>query len=85
MNAAQLRDSFLIDELVVPGETRLVYTFLDRMIVGSVVPTVDRLELTGNKELASEYFAERRVLGQGLLTTGMTENKIPHIGGRNQY
>lgn len=63
MNTAQLRESFLVDGLFAPGETRLVYTFLDRMIVGSVVPTVNRLELTGGKELASEHFAERREVG----------------------
>jgi 4-deoxy-L-threo-5-hexosulose-uronate ketol-isomerase len=63
MNAAELRESFLVDKLFVPGELRLVYTFLDRMIVGSVVPTEERIKLTGGKELASDHFAERRELG----------------------
>lgn len=63
MNTAELRESFLVDSLFVPGELRLVYTFLDRMIVGSVVPTDEPLELTGGKELASDHFAERRELG----------------------
>ena len=63
MNATLLRESFLVDGLFVPGEVRLVYTFLDRMIVGSVVPNGERLELASGKELASEYFAQRREVG----------------------
>ena len=63
LNAAQLRECFLVDKLFAPGETCLVYTFLDRMIVGSVVPTGKRLKLSGGKELASEFFAERREVG----------------------
>lgn len=63
MDTAELRESFLVDGLFVPGEVRLAYTFLDRMIVGSVVPTGKPLELTGGKELASDHFAERRELG----------------------
>ncbi len=63
MDSAELRESFLIDDLFAPGEVRLTYTFLDRMIVGSVVPTEQRLELTGGKELAADYFAERREVG----------------------
>ncbi len=63
MNSAELRESFLVDGLFTPGETRLVYTSLDRMIVGSVVPLGEHLELTAAEELASEYFTQRREVG----------------------
>ncbi len=63
MNSAELRESFLIDGLFVPGQVRLVYTFLDRMIVGSAVPTGEPLELVGCRELASEHFTQRREVG----------------------
>ncbi len=63
MDTEELRKSFLLDHLFAPGETRLVYTFLDRMIVGSVVPTGQRLELSGAEELATEFFGQRREVG----------------------
>ena len=63
MDSAELRESFLLDRLFAPGEVRLVYTFLDRMIVGSVVPTGQQLKLTGGKELATDDFAQRREVG----------------------
>lgn len=63
MNTTALRASFLVEGLFKRGEARLVYTSLDRMIVGSVVPGGEPLELTGGKELASRQFAERREVG----------------------
>ncbi|MCU0796830.1 MAG: 5-dehydro-4-deoxy-D-glucuronate isomerase [Akkermansiaceae bacterium] len=58
-----LRDSFLLDELFEPGELTLVYTDLDRAIVGSAVPTDGTLELAAGEELRASYFCERRELG----------------------
>lgn len=63
MDATKLRESFLVDGLFAPGKMRLVYTLLDRMIVGSIVPAGERMELSGGKELASDYFAQRREVG----------------------
>ena len=64
MNSDELRKYFLIDNLFIPGEIELVYTDIDRAIIGSVVPTNSPLKLMGSKkELASEYFAERREIG----------------------
>ena len=64
MNSDELRKYFLIDNLFIPGEIELVYTDVDRAIIGSVVPTNSPLKLMGSKkELASEYFAERREVG----------------------
>lgn len=63
MSTAELRESFLVEGLFAPGQLRLVYTFLDRMVIGSAVPTHQRLELVGGQELASDYFAQRRELG----------------------
>ena len=40
-----LRDAFLLEELFQPGEIVLVYTDLDRAIVGSAVPGASTLEL----------------------------------------
>ncbi len=57
-----LRENFLIDDLFKSGELKLVYSHIDRIIVGSAVPTKP-LELPIGKELGTEYFLERRELG----------------------
>jgi len=57
-----LRDNFLIDDLFKKGELKLLYSHIDRIIVGSAVP-VDSLELPVGKELGTSYFLERRELG----------------------
>jgi 4-deoxy-L-threo-5-hexosulose-uronate ketol-isomerase len=63
MTTKELRDSFLVDSLFEAGQIKLVYTDVDRAIVGSAVPTGQKLALVGSKELASEYFAQRREVG----------------------
>lgn len=63
MNTAEIRDEFLIADLFAPGEIKLVYLHVDRMIVGSAVPTGQPLRLEAGAELRADYFAERRELG----------------------
>lgn len=66
----RLREEFLIQGLFVPGEIRLVYSHIDRMIVGSAAPAGEPLTLTAGDELRASSFCERRELG------------IINIGGR---
>ncbi len=58
-----LRRHFLIEDLFCPGETKLVYSHYDRIIVGGVVPTDKPLLLEAGKAIAAEYFLERREMG----------------------
>jgi 4-deoxy-L-threo-5-hexosulose-uronate ketol-isomerase len=58
-----LRDQFLVQEVFRPGELRLTYTHVDRVIFGGAMPRGERLELTGGKELGTEHFLDRRELG----------------------
>lgn len=58
----RLRKNFLIDNLFPEGELKLVYSHIDRMIIGSVCPKMP-LYLKGEKDLGSEYFLERREIG----------------------
>ncbi len=58
----RLRQEFLVQNLMTPGEINLVYSMNDRLIVGGAVPT-DLLELTTIDPLKSEYFCDRRELG----------------------
>lgn len=60
----ELRKSFLIDNLFTPSKIEMVYTDVDRAIVGSAVPLDQALKLeSSKKEMASDYFAERREIG----------------------
>ena len=63
MTSDELRQSYLIDNLFSAGQISLTYTDVDRAIVGSAVPTDTALTLPTHKELAAEYFAERREIG----------------------
>ncbi len=58
----RLREEFLIQNLFVPGEIKLVYSHIDRIITGAAVP-VEPLALTAGEELRAEYFLQRRELG----------------------
>lgn len=62
LDTKRLRGNFLIDDLFKTGELKLLYSHIDRIIVGSAVP-VDSLELPVGKELGTAYFLERRELG----------------------
>ena len=72
MTTDELRKGHLVDGLFVPGEVTLCYTDVDRAIVGSAVPLEEPLGLPVHRELASDYFAQRRELG------------VINIGGRGK-
>ncbi len=63
MTTAQLRDTYLIPEVFVPGEIRLTYTHHDRIVLGGAAPAGGPLALTGYPEIRSDYFLEHRELG----------------------
>jgi len=73
MNTAELRESFLIEDLFQSGSVELYYTDVDRAVIGSIVPAGKKLALgTSKEQLAAEYFAERREIG--LINTGAAGN-----------
>jgi 4-deoxy-L-threo-5-hexosulose-uronate ketol-isomerase len=63
MTTEELRGTFLIDDLFRPGELGLRYVDLDRAVIGSAVPTGERLFLPTDDALKASYFTERRELG----------------------
>jgi len=62
LNTQELRDLFHITDLFKPGELRGVFTDLDRLVVGGVMP-VKPVELPNHKETGRAFFLERRELG----------------------
>ena len=63
LNTDELRGAFLIESLFTPGQLDLVYTDVDRAIVGSAVPTSSAIKLSADAELRAAYFCERREVG----------------------
>ncbi len=71
MKTSELRDAFLVEKLFKPNDVKLLYTDADRAIVGSVVPESKPLVLkASDKEMAAEYFTERRE--NGIINIGNT-------------
>lgn len=58
----RLREEFLIQDLFVPGQIKMVYSHIDRIITGAVVP-LEPISLTAGEEIRAAYFLERRELG----------------------
>lgn len=63
MSTADLRETFLVEDLFAAGEIRCVFTHHDRIVLGGIVPAGSTLELGGYPEIRSETFCEHRELG----------------------
>src|SRR5687767_16029894 len=59
----QIRDKFLLENLVQPDKIECAYTHYDRMIVGGANPVDQSLQLGTYEELRADYFLSRRELG----------------------
>lgn len=62
MSTQELRDAFLVD-LFEDGRLNLLYCEVERSIVGAAVPISGTLLLEAGKELAADYFCQRREVG----------------------
>ena len=63
MTTGELRESFLVEDLFGKDRIDLVYTDLDRAVVGSAVPVREALLLEAGDALRAAYFTERREIG----------------------
>ncbi|MBU3024450.1 5-dehydro-4-deoxy-D-glucuronate isomerase [Zobellia galactanivorans] len=61
-DTTQLREEFLIENLLEPGKINMTYSHYDRYITGGVVPEAP-LALEAIDPLKSDYFLERREIG----------------------
>ena len=75
----RLREEFHISKLFTKDNTRMVYSHIDRIITAGVMPVFQTLKLEAGKELAAEYFLQRREMGciniggKGIITVDGTE------------
>jgi 4-deoxy-L-threo-5-hexosulose-uronate ketol-isomerase len=85
LSTDELRARFLITDLFQPGALTAHYTDLDRMIVGTALPTSHSLELASVPETGTSYFLERREIGilnlgaEGLVRVGATSYSLGHL------
>jgi 4-deoxy-L-threo-5-hexosulose-uronate ketol-isomerase len=63
MDTDQLRENFLVSDLMQEDNLQLVYSHYDRVIIGGAKPVNKSLDLPNHPELRAEYFLERRELG----------------------
>ena len=63
MTTQELRDAFLNTSLCEKGKVKLMYCEVERAVAGFAVPAGRALSLPAGREIASDYFCERRELG----------------------
>ena len=59
----RIRKEFLVEKLMESGNIRLVYSVIERFIVGGAVPLKEGLKLEPIDSLKAAYFCERREVG----------------------
>lgn len=63
MRNDELREAFVTSPLFCDGEVKLTYTDVDRGVIAGIMPTSKALMLPTHKELAADYFCQRREAG----------------------
>lgn len=63
MTTAQLRENFLVQNLMQDDSVQLVYSHYDRVIIGGAKPVNKTLALPNHPELRADFFLQRRELG----------------------
>ena len=63
MGTDELRAAFLMQQVMVQDEIKLLYTHYDRVIIGGVVPVYKKITLPTQDALKADYFLQRRELG----------------------
>jgi len=59
----RLREEFHISKMFTKDNIRMVYSHIDRIITAGLMPVYQELKLEAGKELAADYFLERREMG----------------------
>ena len=78
----RLREEFHISKLFTKDNIRMVYSHIDRIITAGIMPVSHELTLEGGKELAADYFLQRREMGciniggKGIITVDGTDYEM---------
>jgi 4-deoxy-L-threo-5-hexosulose-uronate ketol-isomerase len=63
LDTAELREHFLIQDLFIPGEVKMVYTYYDRLIVGGLCPIRESTFQVDKAVIGAASLLERREMG----------------------
>jgi 4-deoxy-L-threo-5-hexosulose-uronate ketol-isomerase len=63
MGTDELREHFLVENLFQPGQTRMVYSYYDRLIIAGVVPRESLTLAVDEKVIGASHLLERREMG----------------------
>jgi 4-deoxy-L-threo-5-hexosulose-uronate ketol-isomerase len=63
MQTEELRNNFLVQNLMLDDSIQLTYTHYDRLIIGGVKPIGKTILLPNEEELKASHFLERREMG----------------------
>ena len=63
MGTDELREQFLVEDLFQPGQTRMVYSYYDRLIMAGLVPLEPLTLAIDEKIIGASYLLERREMG----------------------
>lgn len=83
----RLREEFLIPKVFFEDEIKLVYSHIDRIITGGIMPVKETVALTAGDELRAEYFLQRREMGviniggTGVITVDGRAYEVAHKDG----
>ena len=78
----RLREEFHIKNLFTKDNVRMVYSHIDRIITAGLMPVRQVLKLEAGKELAADYFLQRREMGciniggKGIITVDGVEYEM---------
>ena len=78
----RLREEFLIQNLFTKDNATMVYSHIDRIITAGFMPVLCELKLEAGKELAADYFLQRREMGsiniggKGIITVDGVEYEM---------
>ena len=83
----EIREHYAIEQVFVADDINLVYSHVDRIIAGGIMPVEQKLELKSGKELGVNYFFERReagiinIGGKGIVTIDGNEYTLENSDG----
>jgi 4-deoxy-L-threo-5-hexosulose-uronate ketol-isomerase len=63
MTTAALRAEYLVEGVFRPGEARMAYTHVDRMVVGGIVPLVEPIAIGDGAAVGTPHFLDAREAG----------------------
>lgn len=72
----EIRQRFLLQNLVGPDEINVVYTHYDRMVTGAATPITKSLKLETYDQLKAENFLDRREIGIINISSGKGEVSV---------